>query len=247
VHGKRLTVNFAKARPCDEAQIMRIIDGARRTLRIVAPSSMDELKLRAALGPGRSESIVYCEPVPLADGESLDDAVVPREAVATVAAATEAAATEPAATEALATKVAETKAAVSAASASAEGGNEGSVGAQAFVMSFSSVTAAISAKGVLEILSSHQEHEDAAVSVGTVSFVVNEVLSEEELDALIAAADTAAPATESADNGGAQASADLGEELMEVADEADVASAMSVVNLMDHGHEAAKQMSQQSG
>ena len=57
VGGKRLTVNFAKARPCTDDQLKRIYDeGARRTLRVWLPRRHSLAWLRSSLGAAREEA-----------------------------------------------------------------------------------------------------------------------------------------------------------------------------------------------
>ena len=205
IHGKHLTVNFAKARPCDEAQLSRITDGARRTLRIVTPAHMDEDKLRSALGTGRAESIVHCESVPLTQGEGGQAVAVEAAAAAEVA---------PAAADAA-------DAANGAGDAASTAGSS-----LAFVMSFSSVTAAISAKAALESLSVVPGPGGVALEVGTVSYVVTPVLSDEELAALIADAEAAAAAGAAAEEAAASAEKmEMGEELAELVEAAAASSA----------------------
>ena len=201
INGKHLTVNFAKARPCDEAQLARITDGARRTLRIVTPAHMDEDTLRSALGTGRAESIVHFESVPLAQGEG--GAQAQRG-------------------QALAAESAAAEAADSAADAASTVGSS-----LAFVMSFSSVTAAISAKAALESLGGHPGPDGVVtVAVDAVSYVVTPVLSDNELAALIAAAEAAAAAGAAGDEATVSAEkVEMGEELAELVEAAAAASA----------------------
>ena len=57
IHGKRLTVNFAKARPCADEQLNLIANGARRRLRILVPEGYGVDEFKAAMGT-KSESVL---------------------------------------------------------------------------------------------------------------------------------------------------------------------------------------------
>lgn len=152
-NGKRLTINFAKARPCDEPQLERIADGARRTLRVDAVLSVDETVIRATLGNGRSEAILSCR---------RDEGAGERREMAEGEAA-------------------QSEGGASDAEPHSTGDANGGPRVQ-WIVSFSSVTAAVSAREVLNAQS------DAPQQIGPATYIETPVLGDEELDELIAKA-----------------------------------------------------------
>uniref|UniRef100_A0A7S0LF26 RRM domain-containing protein n=1 Tax=Coccolithus braarudii TaxID=221442 RepID=A0A7S0LF26_9EUKA len=66
LNGKRLTVNFAKARPCKEEQLVAVSQGARRKLQVVAAAGTDEDELRGRLGH-KAESLILSVVEPAED------------------------------------------------------------------------------------------------------------------------------------------------------------------------------------
>jgi len=89
VGGKRLTVNFAKARPCSDEQLKRITDGARRKLRLTATAGTAEETLRSLLGHKEEMllSLKLQPPVESMAGEAADSPVIADLAFTSVAAA----------------------------------------------------------------------------------------------------------------------------------------------------------------
>ena len=173
LRGKKLTVNFAKARPCTDEQIALIANGARRRLRIVARPGFGAEQLKIAVG-SKAESVLEIEEKPLAKDEENAGANAP-------AAAPSEAAGAPAAEDANGTD-----AAAEGENGSTEAGENGGAAASpthALEVSFSSVTAAIAAKADLE--------KSTMPAVCTVVYIMNSVLSDEELKALIEAAQEA--------------------------------------------------------
>ena len=68
--GKQLTVNFAKARPCTNEQIMQIERGARRHLRVLAPAGFGPQQLRMAMGARADTVLVEITQMPLTTSEA---------------------------------------------------------------------------------------------------------------------------------------------------------------------------------
>ena len=165
IHGKRLTVNFAKARPCADEQLNLIANGARRRLRILVPEGYGVDEFKAAMGT-KSESVLAVADEGLTPE---DEELLLSTKMAAAAVEAEAPAAAPASEDADAAE-----GGVSGAPAAAKPSAEPAT--HALVASFSSVTAAIAAKADLDKVAC------------LVSYVANTVLSEEELEALLEAA-----------------------------------------------------------
>jgi len=155
VEGKRLTVNFARARACTEDQLKRVAEGARRKLRVRLPESISAEQLIQMLGH-KAEQLVDSSSLPLTEAEmsqSLSEAEGKE--------AADSSSPPPPATHALR-------------------------------LDFSSVSAAIAVKGSLEALT-------GASAVSGVEFVVEPVMSPEEIQAMLPATPAAVAEPEEAE------------------------------------------------
>ena len=159
LHGKALTVNYAKARPCTEDHLSKIETGARRKLRLLAPASLTPSEARKAPGI-KGESILGCEVEAISE-EEIAAAV---EAAAAAAAALPAYDASPASNapvpDAPATDVPVGEAPSAADDTAKEQGDKPAgprapppPPAHALIIAFSSVTAAMGAKSIYEGLS----------------------------------------------------------------------------------------------
>jgi hypothetical protein len=190
VRGKALTVNYAKARPCTEGHLDKIVSGgARRKLRVIAPAALTAQQVRATFG-GKSESILACDDEELSEAERLKAVAAAAEAKARMAAKAKA-------------ESAESESAVASASAVDGGDSADEVPSSwhALTVAFSSITAAMSAKEMLEGLR-------GALAPASVAYVSSSAeLTHEQVAAVIAeaAAAEAAKAETAADLGAAEA------------------------------------------
>jgi len=69
IGGKRLTVNFARARPCKDEQLKQVAEGARRKLKVFLPEHISSEQLIGMLGH-KAEQLVDSASVPMTEAEA---------------------------------------------------------------------------------------------------------------------------------------------------------------------------------